>query len=191
MLTPYISPQLIVIASIHQPSTSTFNLFDKLLLLSSGQPHYFGPVSSVTSHYESLGIQMPLHVNPAEFLLEMVNTDFTGNSNAAAASAQHRTDQLHKAWLASPRARELDANVTDAEAAAGVGGVGIESAEKKPSSPSLVLTLLHRSFVKSYRDVVVYGIRLAMYTGELPATQLGDEFCRLTNRVCAEQVWQS
>lgn len=29
--------QLIVIASIHQPSTSTFNLFDKVHLLAKGQ----------------------------------------------------------------------------------------------------------------------------------------------------------
>jgi len=53
-----------------------------------------------------------------------------------------------------------------------------ETTRKKPSAPSLVLTLLHRSFVKSYRDVVAYGIRLAMYTGL--AIMMGTVWLRLS-----------
>ena len=150
-----------MIASIHQPSTSTFNLFDKLLLMSHGKTQYFGPVSAVTPHYESLGYRMPVQVNPAEFLLELVNTDFATHRE----SAVQRLDEMQLAWAGSTRAKGL----TDAVASTkerGSGGVELDSAEKRPGFLSLVLTLLHRSFVKSYRDVVVYGIRLAMYTGE-------------------------
>jgi hypothetical protein len=169
-----------VVASIHQPSTSTFNLFDKLLLLSYGKPHYFGPVSAVTSHFESLGHKVPLHVNPAEFLLELVNVDFASHRK----SALERLDEIQRAWGPSACAEQLSAAIADAEkrassgAGAGAGADGgvfalAEAAEKKPSMPSLILTLLHRSFIKSYRDVVVYGIRLAMYLGRCqrsPAT---------------------
>lgn len=157
---------LIVIASIHQPSTSTFNLFDKLLLLSSGRPHFFGPVSAVAPHYASLGREPPLHVNPAEFLLELVNIDFARHRDLGAES---RLDEMQRAWAASARARELSASVAEVERrGTGAEEVVVEAAEKKPSLPSLVLTLLHRSFIKSYRDVVVYGIRLAMYFGQSP-----------------------
>ena len=153
---------LIVIASIHQPSASTFDLFDKLLLLSSGKPHFFGPVSAVSSHYASLGREMPLHVNPAEFLLELVNIDFVRHRDM---SAEARLDDMQRAWTVSARAKELSAVVAEVERRDAAGEVVVDAAEKKPSLPSLVLTLLHRSFIKSYRDVVVYGIRLAMYFG--------------------------
>lgn len=154
---------MIIIASIHQPSTATFNLFDKLLLMSHGKTHYFGPVAGVPAHYEALGCPLPVHVNPAEFLLEQVNTDFAAHRE----SALRRLDELQAAWACSPRAKELTAAVAAEEEKGASGGVvEIETSEHKPSLPSLVLTLLHRSFIKSYRDVVVYGIRLAMYTGK-------------------------
>jgi ABC-type multidrug transport system ATPase subunit len=151
---------LIVIASIHQPSTSTFNLFDKLLLLSGGKPHYFGSVADVPRYYSSIGVEVPLHVNPAEFLLENVNTDFSANKEEARA----RLETQHRAWLASQPAQALAASVNGVEEKH--AKMNVDTAEKKPSSPSLVLTLLHRSFIKSYRDVVAYGIRYAMYIGQ-------------------------
>ena len=154
--------QLIVIASIHQPSTAIFNLFDKLLLMSHGRMHYFGPVAAVTSHYESLGYQVPVHVNPAEFLLELVNTDFATDKDAAS----RRLDDMHLAWTNSNKSRELEVLLDSIEKAGSKGMVELGTPEKKPNHIRLVLTLLHRSYLKSYRDVVVYGIRLMMYIGK-------------------------
>lgn len=128
--------------------------------MSHGKMHYFGPVSTVTAHFESLGHQIPIHVNPAEYLLELTNTDFLSNREAA----MQRLEQMQLAWAESHRARELAASVVAVEER-GCGVVDLRMSEK-PSLLSVVLTLLHRSFVKSYRDVVAYGIRLAMYTGE-------------------------
>ncbi|KAK1756149.1 P-loop containing nucleoside triphosphate hydrolase protein [Echria macrotheca] len=164
---------LIVIASIHQPSTAVFNLFDKLLLLSAGQPHYFGSVSDVSAHYESVGHEVPLHVNPAEYLLELVNIDFSPNRESAASNLEEQ----QRAWAASPRAAEVSRAIAQIESSSGGSEVVLETAEKKPSAPSLVVTLLHRSFVKSYRDVVAYGIRFAMYTGL--AIMMGTVWLRL------------
>ncbi|KFY93788.1 hypothetical protein V500_03528, partial [Pseudogymnoascus sp. VKM F-4518 (FW-2643)] len=50
---------LIIICSVHQPSTSTFNLFDKLLLVAAGKPHYFGAVPNVYEHYRNIGVDIP------------------------------------------------------------------------------------------------------------------------------------
>ncbi|KAK4039977.1 hypothetical protein C8A01DRAFT_36027 [Parachaetomium inaequale] len=164
--------KLIVIASIHQPSTSTFNLFDKLLLMSQGKTQFFGPVKDVAGHYESIGYRMPVHMNPAEFLLELVNTDFALDRE----SAVQRLGEMQVAWEGSRGAMELATAVAAAEEK-GSGAVELEMVERRPSLPSVVLTLLHRSFVKSYRDVVVYGIRLAMYTGL--AIMIGTVWLRL------------
>lgn len=152
---------LIVVCSIHQPSSAIFNLFDKLLLLSGGRTQYFGPVDGVLSHYASIGMPFPNHVNPAEHLLELVNVDFAQDRALAA----RRLQGLQQAWDVSKLAKANHrAMVEMTENEDSDSGFTVESVEKKPSLPSLTLTLLHRSFVKSYRDVVAYGIRLAMYT---------------------------
>ncbi|KAK4239844.1 hypothetical protein C8A03DRAFT_42547 [Achaetomium macrosporum] len=168
---------LIVVASIHQPSTATFNLFDKLLLMSHGKTHYFGPVGGVASHYESLGYVMPMHVNPAEFLLEMVNTDFATDRQ----SALQRLDEMQVAWEGSIRAKELAASLATVEEK-GSGAVEPDTAEKRPGLPSLVLTLLHRSFVKSYRDVVVpfpceYPLVLTVHSGSAFMSFMAVAYC--------------
>lgn len=162
---------LVVVCSIHQPSTSTFNLFDRLLLLSGGRTHYFGPVADVATYYAEAGAALPHHVNPAEHLLELVNIDFAQDREEAA----RRLDKLQGAWQSSRQASELSSTIAAAESAG--GDLSIEAVEKRPSMPSLTLTLLHRSFVKSYRDVVAYGIRLAMYLGL--AIMMGTVWVRL------------
>ncbi|KAI8660480.1 ABC transporter domain-containing protein [Fusarium keratoplasticum] len=162
---------LVVVCSIHQPSTSTFNLFDKLLLLSGGKTHYFGPVADVATYYAEAGAALPQYVNPAEHLLELVNIDFAQDREEAA----RKLDKLQAAWQSSRQASELSNAIAAAESAG--GNLSIEAVEKRPSMPSLTLTLLHRSFVKSYRDVVAYGIRLAMYLGL--AIMMGTVWVRL------------
>jgi ABC-type multidrug transport system ATPase subunit len=171
--------KLVVVCSIHQPSTSTFNLFDKLALLSAGRTHYFGPASEALPHYEELGLQVPLHINPAEFLLEAVNVDFARDRDLAG----RRLDELHRGWNSSDRAKQLSERrrqIEDQASASATAGddLVISSQEKRPSFPSIILTLLHRSFIKSYRDVVAYGIRIAMYTGL--AIMMGTVWVRLT-----------
>jgi ABC-type multidrug transport system ATPase subunit len=47
--------KVLVVASIHQPSTSTFELFDKLMLLSRGKIAYNGTVANVKDYFAGLG----------------------------------------------------------------------------------------------------------------------------------------
>ncbi|CZR41071.1 uncharacterized protein FPRO_10660 [Fusarium proliferatum ET1] len=162
---------LIVICSIHQPSTSTFNLFDKLLLLSGGKTHYFGPVNSVAAYYSEVGSPLPQYVNPAEHLLELVNIDFAQDRG----EATRDLETLQTAWQNSRQASEVKTTIKAAESLG--GDWNIDAIEKRPSMFSLTLTLLHRSFIKSYRDVVAYGIRIAMYLGL--AIMMGTVWVRL------------
>lgn len=119
-------------------------------------------MTAVEDYYNSIGQPMPLHVNPAEFLLETVNVDFATDRDAA----RGRLGELQTAWSGSAKAAAVRASIDEVEQKNADGVLEVGAAEKKPSSPSLILTLLHRSFIKSYRDVVVYGIRYAMYFGE-------------------------
>ena len=152
---------IIIIASIHQPSTSTFAIFDKLLLLSAGRTCYFGAVDHIGSYFESIGFTIPTYYNPAEYLLELVNVDFATNSQAA----KLRLANIHSAWSQSSESRAIFADPREF-----CNGYTRESlsatVDTGPTKAFIPLILLHRNFIKSYRDVVAYGIRLAMYTGK-------------------------
>ena len=113
---------------------------------------------------------MPVHINPAEFLLDAVNIDFAPDREAA----RYKLAQLQAKWantasftLGEEDSRpwhSLDRSLT-------------QSAGRRTYTMPLVL--LHRLFIKSYRDVIAYGIRLAMYTGL--AIMMGTVWLRLDN----------
>jgi ABC-type multidrug transport system ATPase subunit len=150
---------LIVVCSIHQPSTSTFELFDKLLLLSAGRPHYFGAISQLIDYYTSIGVTIPERANPADFLLELVNTDFVRHQDGAAASECERVAGLASSWDRSALCQQNHEVVVSAGHAPDL----TLDAESKPTFLAQLAVLTHRSFIKAYRDVLAYGLRLAMY----------------------------
>lgn len=103
---------------------------------------------------------MPLYTNPAEFLLDLTSSDFALDGSVA----QSRVEKLHSDWEASSESDSLKsfiATITPEEN----GLRSLSASKSRASSFQVVLALLHRSFIKSYRDVVAYGIRFAMYLG--------------------------
>jgi len=85
-----------VIASIHQPRSSIFALFDDLCLLSEGQLLYFGPADEALTHFASLGHECPEHYNPAEFFADLVAIDHS--SEETEKESKERVDALVRAW---------------------------------------------------------------------------------------------
>ena len=61
-----------VIATIHQPSSQMFFMFDKLLLLANGQLAYFGKSNHVVPFFEGLGYTISAHYNPADIMMEKI-----------------------------------------------------------------------------------------------------------------------
>ncbi|KNC76603.1 hypothetical protein SARC_10904 [Sphaeroforma arctica JP610] len=66
------------IATIHQPSTDVFNLFDKLCLLVAGNVVYLGPADSAVSYFEDIGFVYDDAMNPADYLIAVTGSG-TGN----------------------------------------------------------------------------------------------------------------
>ncbi|MCJ1235616.1 hypothetical protein MMC14_003587 [Varicellaria rhodocarpa] len=156
--------EMIVVASIHQPSTSTFTLFDKLYLLSQGKLCFAGPVSTVQSHFENIGYPMPLHINPAEFLLDLVNVEFAHDEESASTRLHH----IHS--FTTPPLPRADPTKTP--------NLSTTTPPRKRQLVMIPITLFHRNFIKSHRDVVAYGIRIAMYMGL--AIMMGTVWLRLS-----------
>lgn len=133
---------MIVIASIHQPSTSTLLLFDDLLLLSKGQSLYYGPPDSSPRYFESLGFLSPPMVSLAEFMLDLANTDFRRESQQIS-----RLSSLSHRWSQSFEKRNLDSRI---EATKNKDRPGGRYAMKQNGSgfarslPMQSLILLHR-----------------------------------------------
>ncbi|GLI80382.1 hypothetical protein PoHVEF18_008736 [Penicillium ochrochloron] len=165
---------IIIIASIHQPSTTTFKLFDKLLLLSGGKTCYFGTINNVDSYFGQIGHPVPAHTNPAEFLLDIVSSDFGG----ASGQAPERVQQIQYAWSVSGESTAVMNQVTERtrESEKRAGALSAEDMAR-PGPVTVTVALLHRSFIKSYRDVIAYGIRIVMYLGL--AIMMGTVWLRL------------
>lgn len=163
---------ILMIASIHQPSTKTFELFDKVCLLSQGKACFYGSRPELLSFLQSIDLPVPAMTNPAEHILDITNVDFSTQSDAE----QSRLDRITSAWRQSPQAANLQRNV-QSSAALGEDQL-LGSTGQKPSTMHQVFTLLHRSFIKSYRDLTAYWIRVVMYMGL--AIMMGTVWLRLS-----------
>lgn len=90
------SKDVIIVCTIHQPSAKVFAGFDNLLLLTGGRAAFSGKVKDAAGFFSSLGCQIPEHENPADFLLDSVNADFTDKA---------RVEEVIEAWR---EARPMD-----------------------------------------------------------------------------------
>jgi hypothetical protein len=93
---------LAVVAALHQPRSSSFDLLDDLLLLApGGRAAYFGPRCEALRWFEGpecgLGA-CPPRTNPAEWLIDAVSIDTT--SAEAEACSRARVTRLASAWEA-------------------------------------------------------------------------------------------
>lgn len=122
--------------------------------------------------FEAMGHPVPIHTNPAEFVLELMNVDFAQNQEAAT----KQLDDMQSSWESSAMSASIATEIGDV--------VQRSSNEAVPKTKVaragflvVVAALIHRSFIKSYRDVVAYGIRIAMYLGL--AIMMGTVWLRL------------
>ncbi|KAK4695168.1 hypothetical protein P7C71_g2532, partial [Lecanoromycetidae sp. Uapishka_2] len=129
------------------------------------------------SYFSARGYVMPTQINPAEYLLELINTDFIREEDSTAQVAH-----IHDAWAWSRESQAvkvaIDASITSGNDREYHGANLSVMRDKRPNTFVVVLALLHRSWIKSYRDVVTYGIRIAMYLGL--AIMMGTVFLRLS-----------
>ncbi|KAA8910282.1 P-loop containing nucleoside triphosphate hydrolase protein [Sphaerosporella brunnea] len=142
---------ILVVCSIHQPSTATFGLFSHLVLMSGGKLVYSGVRSEAVQYFANQGVPVPDLTNPAEHFLDVCNTDFN-NTDAGV----ERLERLVSAWNSEP----LSTKEPKSEA---TRLTSTDSSHR--SSLRKTLVLLHRLWLKSYRDVLAYWLRVAMYLG--------------------------
>nr|XP_043608408.1 ABC transporter G family member 9-like [Erigeron canadensis] len=62
-----------IVMTIHQPSSRLFYMFHKVLLLSEGNPLFFGKGSEVMDYFHGVGYLPSVAMNPSDFLLDLAN----------------------------------------------------------------------------------------------------------------------
>lgn len=87
-----------VICSIHQPRGSVYGKFDDIVLLTEGALVYAGPArDEPLAYFSRFGYTCPDHVNPAEFLADLISVDYS--SAESVYSSQKRIDSLAESFL--------------------------------------------------------------------------------------------
>ena len=142
---------IIIIATIHQPSTKVYNGFDTTMVLTAGQSAYYGPAAFLEHYLKEIERPIPDHSNPAEHVLDLVNHEFVDEKeveymvhswnvyfNREKENSDSYLYELSKE-VESPKHADLPA-----------------PKECAPGSLQQVLTLTKRHAILTYRDPILY-----------------------------------
>eukprot|EP01127_Copromyxa_protea_P000879 TRINITY_DN1079_c0_g1_i1.p1 TRINITY_DN1079_c0_g1~~TRINITY_DN1079_c0_g1_i1.p1 ORF type:complete len:735 (-),score=163.25 TRINITY_DN1079_c0_g1_i1:39-2081(-) len=66
-----------IVSTIHQPSSEIFRLFDRLVILADGKTVFFGDRAQATTYFSKLGYLCPKFINPADYLMKVVQVNPT------------------------------------------------------------------------------------------------------------------
>ncbi|RDX74000.1 ABC transporter G family member 11, partial [Mucuna pruriens] len=165
-----------VIASIHQPSSEVFELFDQLYLLSSGKTVYFGQASEAYEFFAQAGFPCPALRNPSDHFLRCINSDFDKVKATLKGSMKLRfegsDDPLDRITTAEAIRTLIDYYRTSQHSYAArqkvdeiskVKGTVLEAGGSEASFLMQSYTLTKRSFINMSRDFGYYWLRLVIY----------------------------
>ena len=101
----------LVVSVIHQPRSSIFNMFDKLILLSEGRTMYFGDANKCVQYFANLGHICPDSFNPSDFFLDLLSPDnrFPDSEEAS----RNRIKYLGDLWTTNNSGNNTDTDDTN------------------------------------------------------------------------------
>ncbi|KAM1442679.1 hypothetical protein COP2_010523 [Malus domestica] len=165
-----------VIASIHQPSSEVFELFDQLYLLSSGKTSSYGHIGRFFQFFSQSGFPCPALRNPSDHFLRCINSDFDKVKATLKGSMKLRfeasDDPLEKMTTAeairvlinSYRSSQYSYAAREkVEEISKVKGTVLDSGGSQASFFMQAFQLTKRSFINMSRDFGYYWLRLVIY----------------------------
>jgi ABC-type multidrug transport system ATPase subunit len=78
----------LVISVIHQPRSSIYEMFDKLLLISLGRIMFLGDVQDANPFFHQTGFSCPTNYNPSDYFLDVLSPDSRNLDLSTAANAR-------------------------------------------------------------------------------------------------------
>ena len=164
-----------ILCTIHQPSATLFQMFDKLLLLKKGRSIYFGDVGpqsrTMIEYFESHGARKcDVHHNPAEWLLDV--TSSSSNMIDWSEEWQDSSERRH----AREEIEELKRRLHKTE------GLETKKLEFATSFPTQLQTVVLRLFSHFWRTPSYLYSKLALCIGSVshelhPFHRIISSFC--------------
>ncbi|KAJ0412726.1 hypothetical protein ATCC90586_002356 [Pythium insidiosum] len=138
-----------VIATIHQPSSELFQIFDKLFLLVDGRTVYNGPAADSIAHFAAQGLQCPAFMNPTDyFMKQLVVLDELPESRP-------RVDMLINAWAEKEKALPVASASAD-----GAAADDAKATDRAPGFWGQLAVLCRRNFLRLVRDTIGFKARI-------------------------------
>jgi len=100
-----------IIMTIHQPSSTIWNLFDRVMILDQGRTVYFGKKDNTEDFFASMGYPVPHGLNPADYFLDVLLSKDRANYTLA---GDVDTD-FHQAYVESSNYKRTLADIKDVQ----------------------------------------------------------------------------
>lgn len=172
-----------VIATIHQPSSELFAMFDKLYLLAAGEVVYHGPATDAVKYFAPLGHQCPNFLNPADYF--MTQLAVSDKDEAPDPVDSQRLQSLIQAWSDYSRSEaytstlpQLKDSPSDQNDASSVVSAALSPAESTNlGAVGQVVALAQRNVVRLVRDKLSF--RVAILQSVMTAVIVGLVYLQL------------
>lgn len=126
-------------------------MFTNVVVLSAGQTVYCGPRREMIAHFAARGYDCPQYMNPAEYFLSLVNTDFDNHADVHTLVHLYAQSESYKELSSIIESdRNTLQQLPDME-------------QSSPSSMRQFGVLMYRNTLNNIRNPGIYWIRLFMY----------------------------
>jgi ATP-binding cassette subfamily G (WHITE) protein 1 len=174
-----------IVATIHQPSSDIFYLFDDLLILAEGRIAYYGPTEGCIEYFSDLGYPCPQYSNPADYIFMNILSDIDGKTattpigsarspsttsrarrretrpvswipSGITESSEQRIQRVLEYWPNSPECEKM----TELLEHVPVKGVGTLSYKGRASYWTQFMFLMGRASKNAIRNPMIVRVRL-------------------------------
>lgn len=154
-----------IIIVVHQPSSSLFQLFDDLYILTNGNCIYNGPLETMLDVFKQVGFNCPSYYNRADYALEVASEYEQNESNGLeqliAMNKMKSIDVTDYSNSIDGDERKALLNSSTPPSPSSSDTASTSSYEKKSSDTGYpisewrqILVLTKRSFICTTRDLV-------------------------------------
>ncbi|XP_012134698.1 protein white isoform X2 [Megachile rotundata] len=147
-----------IVATLHQPSSELFALFDKILLMAEGRVAFMGTSSQACTFFESLGAACPSNYNPADYFVQMLAV-VPGEE----ASCRHAINTVCDAFRRSDQGMKI---ALEAESVDGQFEDSLKNSKSESRSPykaswcEQFRAVLWRSWLSVIKEPILVKVRL-------------------------------
>uniref|UniRef100_A0A672UNP6 ATP-binding cassette sub-family G member 8 n=1 Tax=Strigops habroptila TaxID=2489341 RepID=A0A672UNP6_STRHB len=168
----------LVLLSLHQPRSDIFQLFDLVLLMTSGLTVYCGTARDMVQYFTELGYPCPRYSNPADFYVDLTSID--KQTPEKEMESRKRANTLANLFLEN--VKDFDDFVWKATEGDNVANT-LNSCDQLPGALKQFTILLSRQVSNDFRDLptlLIHGFEALFMSLLIGFLYYGHEKTRLS-----------